>query len=625
MSSARFPSLSVFIVAATLLGATPSAIAIPKIAYTVGGDVHCDFSDIPAAVAAAAANPPHNIWVAVNATYSAEKIAITNQDVSITGGFPNCSSLVSPSGETTISGAGNGGQDSVIYITGTSNVTLSNLAITGGNLPIGNNGKDGGGISFAGDGTLSIAQSSVFNNNANSGAGINMNGTTSATLTIGANMFITGNGAHDSGGGIRAQGHTRLFILEDGVFIAQNHADTGNGGGIQVIGPARADIGSPGAGNTGVITDNHAVNGGGVSVDAGQDLTDATLRLFSTDATRMARISNNTASNVGGGIYLKPYTTSFSHYAGASVCAHDYRIDGNVAMEGAAIYADTDSSFATATLGGYIILEPPTGRYLYCDPETPESLGAVACTLGASCNMIDGNEAADINNNNQPTDGATIFEQDGSQLFADRLMLRGNSGGYALRNTGGSNIPLNVILSNCLFADNQLTHELIFGDSGAGLSIDSCTLANDGIGSVDVIHNEYAVTIASSIIDEPGTSTLHYLGDPGNLHVSYVMSNDTSTLPNVPGVVQDNPFFVDVAHGDYRLQAKKVGNTIFASPAIDFAPAEGGTDLGGRQRDKDIGAIVDEFGVRDLGAFEMQPISDRIFADGFGDAISLVY
>ena len=624
MSSVRILNMLVSIGAAALLGAAPSAFAITS-AYTVGGDGRCGFSTIQAAVDWAATHPGPAIFVSTNATYTAQAIVINNQDVAIFGGFTNCSDFLSPSGKTTVSGAGNGGQDSVFFITGTSNVILSNLSITGGNLP---SNKTGGGISFVGNGSLTIAESSVFNNSAGFGGGINMNGSGgSATLTIGANMFITGNTAQDSGGGIRVEGTTRLFMLDDGIFVAQNQAINGNGGGLQVVGPARADIGSPGAGTAGVINDNSAVNGGGVSVDAGQNTgQDATLRLFSTDATRLARISNNAASNIGGGIYLKPHTLSFSRYVLASVCAHDYRIDGNVAMEGAAIYADTDSSIASAVQGGYILLE--AGGYDFCNPETPESLGAVACTLGASCNMIDGNQAIDINNNNQPTDGATIFEQDGSQLFADRLMLRGNSGGYALRNTGGAvTIPLNVHLSNCLFADNQLTHELIFGDSGAGLSMDNCTLANDGIGSVDVIHNENAVTITNSIIDEPGTATLHYLGDAGSLQVSDVLSNDITTLPIDPSIIVGDPLFVDMAHGDYRLKATKLGATIIASPAIDFAPPVAGDDrdIAGNPHDQDVGAVVDRFGARDLGAYEMQPITDRIFADSFGDPVSIVY
>jgi hypothetical protein len=623
MASARIPNLSVFGVVAALLCAPSGAFAF-KVAYTVGGDGSCDFPDIQAAVAAAVANPPHNIFVAANKTYTAEKITINNLDLAITGGFTSCADSLAPSGNSTISGAGNGGQDSVFFITGTSNVFLSNLSITGGNLP---SNKTGGGISFVGNGSLTVSDSSVFNNAAGFGAGINVNGSGgAATLTIGENMFITGNTAQDSGGGIRVEGNTRLFILADGVFIAQNHATVGNGGGVQVVGPARADIGSPGAGNSGVISDNHAVNGGGVSVDAGQGGgLSAVLRLFSTDSTRLARISSNVASNVGGGVYLKPFTSLDDGDVYGILCAHDYRIDANAAMEGSAIYADTNSSLGAKAGGIVILATDAVERGTFdCDPEPTAALGAVACSLGASCNMIDGNQAIDINNNNQPTDGAAIFEQDGSELYVDQLMLRGNSGGYAVRETGDD---AEADLHNCLFAENQLRHELIFGDSGAFLNIRSCTFANDTIGAADVIRNDFEVSLLNSIIDEAGTATLHYLGDAGNLRVSYVLSNDISTLPSDPSIIVGDPLFVDMAHGDYRLSATKVGSTILASPAIDFAPTapDFDHDIAGNPRDQDVGAIADRFGVRDLGAYEMQPITDRIFADGFGDPISLVY
>jgi len=296
-------------------------------------------------------------------------------------------------------------------------------------------------------------------------------------------------------------------------------------------------------------------------------------------------------------------------------------------MEGSAIYADTNSSIGSGgPAGGNIILDADAGEREFgdCDPEPPESLGAVACTLGASCNMIDGNQAIDINNNNSPTDGATIFEQDGSKLVADQLMLRANSGGYAVRETGDFTFDS---LANCLFAENQLSHELIFGDSGAELNIFSCTFANDSIGAADVIRNDQNVGLGYSIIDEAGTATLQYLGDAGNLQVNDVLSNDISTLPSDPSIIVGDPLFVDMAHGDYRLSATKVGSTIFASPAIDFAPAVGADnrDIAGNPHDQDVGAIANRFGIRDLGAYEMQPITDRIFADGFGDPISLVY
>ena len=117
------------------------------------------------------------------------------------------------------------------------------------------------------------------------------------------------------------------------------------------------------------------------------------------------------------------------------------------------------------------------------------------------------------------------------------------------------------------------------------------------------------------------------MGDPGNLHVAYVLSNDITTLPRAPGINVGDPLFIDMAHGNYRLLAKKLGNTITASPAIDFAGllSPDDRDIAGRPHDQDVDQVVDRFGVRDLGAFEMQPISNRIFADSFGDPISIVY
>jgi hypothetical protein len=365
-----------------------------------------------------------------------------------------------------------------------------------------------------------------------------------------------------------------------------------------------------------VINNNQAVNGGGVSVDASSN-QDSALRLFSTDAKRPVRISSNAASANGGGIYLKPDSTDDVSTASAALCAHDYRIDSNDAMEGSAIYAG-GAGFSE----GLVFLRAPNAQAARssCDPETPESLGAVACTPDGSCNLIDANEAVDINNNNLPTDGATIFGQS-NLVSADRLMLRGNNGGYALRQTGGSLGEL----SNCLFAENQLRHEVIFTDSGSGLNINNCTFANDLIGAAYVIRNDTRLTLTNSIIDEAGTLSVDYSGDPANRNFAYILTNDSALVLLGLGIKHDDPFFV--GNGNYHLQAYVQNGVITASHAIDYAPLVPGDDfdLDGRLRDQDVAAVGDVFGYRDLGAYEMQPIADRIFAGTFGDPISLVY
>ena len=615
MPSARFPSAPAFFVGVVvLLCASPSAFAF-KIAYTVGGDGFCDFSDIPAAIAAAADNPPHNIYVAVNATYSAEALAIDNQDVRIVGGFANCHTLVSPSANTTISGALNGGK-SVIAITGTSNVTLQNLTITGANKSA---DFTGGGIDFAGSGTLTLAASQVTNNTAGDGGGINVSGSPGPlTLSIQAYTLINFNTALVSGGGIRVAGNARLFMLEDFTYVAFNTATSGDGGGLQVLGPARADIGSPGYNLAAVINSNMAVNGGGVSLEAGQDYgQDARVRLFSTDATRPVRISSNVASSNGGGIYLNPVINDHANVT-AVLCAHDYRIDSNDAAEGSAIYVDAEGGEFSH---GAMLLESESSlRGLYgCDPETTASLGAKSCTLGVGCNLIDGNGAKDINNN-PTTDAATIFGQPGANLYADRLVLRGNYGGYALRQVSSQVSSL----SNCLFAENNLRHELVYVDSVSQvLTIDNCTFANDLIGAAHVIRTNTGLMLTNTIIAEAGTLALDYTGN--NLDVEYVLSNDISTLPEILSINVGDPLFV--GNGNYHLQAYVQEGVVTASPAIDYAPLVPGDDydLDGRLRDQDVAAVGDVYGYRDLGAYEMQPIIDRVFADGFGDRVSLVY
>jgi hypothetical protein len=104
-----------------------------------------------------------------------------------------------------------------------------------------------------------------------------------------------------------------------------------------------------------------------------------------------------------------------------------------------------------------------------------------------------------------------------------------------------------------------------------------------------------------------------------------VVSNDVSTLPpSSPGVQPiTGPMFVDAAHGNYRLMAFVQDGLVIASPTMDYTEAAGDVDLDGNPYDADV-PLVDHGGVRDLGAYEGQPITDRIFGDAFGDALSLL-
>jgi hypothetical protein len=98
----------------------------------------------------------------------------------------------------------------------------------------------------------------------------------------------------------------------------------------------------------------------------------------------------------------------------------------------------------------------------------------------------------------------------------------------------------------------------------------------------------------------------------------YVLSNDTSTLPDTVYVEQGEPTFVDAATGNYHLTPDSLG--------VDFAPGSTNSaaiDLDGAHRVVDL-PRADDFGPLDLGAYEVQiqevlacATGDTIFCSGF--------
>ena len=259
----------------------------------------CKYTTIQAALDAERASPgsPADfLYVARNQSYTAQDIQIHDQNVFIYGGVDDCADS-STSGTTTLSGSG-GAAKSVMTISGHSRVGLSGLTITQGDN---NSSGVGGGINFVGAGWLRVSSSTITNNQAGYGGGINFNGTGSgsdiAELEIGFETLITNNTANTSGGDIRIEGNARLNILEPQVMIGFNEAVGGFGGGIAVVGPARANLGSPGyqfAEYVGLLLQNSAQYGGGLSVVGGSgDLQSAQACLFTTDPRHPVRIEGN--------------------------------------------------------------------------------------------------------------------------------------------------------------------------------------------------------------------------------------------------------------------------------------------------------------------------------------------
>jgi predicted outer membrane repeat protein len=405
-----------------------------------------------------------------------------------------------------------------------------------------------------------------------------------------------------------------LDILQDDTEINSNTAGN-HGGGIAVVGQAKGNIGSPGVigveGQIGVVNHNTATYGGGIATLAGSDENEGpVVKLFAMDGTNPVEINSNSATHTGGGIYLKGYTNAFPLFSNyAYLCAWDFRIEDNIAQEGAAIYGDVDSG--VDDVGSFVELGS-----CYQAGGFPTALGAVACKNSALCNSIDENEATD------QSQGSAILIQDQGLFSANRLAMRNNHVAHAIRIVGDST---STFLSDCLLANNTIADELIYLTGNVtSLAIEGCTFANNTIGATHVIHTESDLSINDSIIAEPGTLALDYSGIPANLSVHYVVSNDVTTLGGVaPGVIQGSPTFVDPAGGDYHLRAGYLG--VDLAPVPDGFDRTQGVDLDGNLRTIDLPTVLNAYGPRDIGAYEVQNLfrecgvqsQEEIYCDGF--------
>lgn len=591
-----------------LVGATAASVGHATHIFKVGADAACTHTTIQAAVEAAAASGGEDyVWIASNQEYSAQHVVVTDQVVDIVGGFTDCSASEAGTAITTLSGFGNGG-GAVFEIRGTSRVFMSNLWIRDTDRS-----GDGGGIDFSGAGGLTLERTTVSLNTAEHGGGINFRGTgDGAELHIGHDTLILSNTARVSGGGIRVEGSARLFVLDPQTLIAFNSAEgtNGKGGGIEQLAPARIDIGSPGYNGGAVVQFNDADYGGGIAVNTNSS-DNVYARLFSTDSQNPVQIANNVAHKTGGGIWVNPCSSVTSCYGWAYLCAQDFRIDNNIAQEGAGIYADVDTDASGFSARSYVLLNRNAEFNVRClDPEPVETLGAVACAAGVPCNELAYNVTE--NDAGEPTPGAVILIQTDGRLNAIRFRMHHNVAAHLIRSVDDDE-GNTTDLSRCLFTDNELASSAILHtpDSGGTVAIDECTFARNSIASgaaVEVNHVDTAIT--RSIFDQPGVPVL---SSPNLDHVTAteVMAQDLSTLPPSTRDLTATPSFVAPDQGDYHLRPD--------SPGIDYADSDHVVDLDGNTRKVNL-AAENVFGIQDLGALETQlgcSVSDSLFCNGF--------
>ncbi len=277
------------------------AMALPTEAatFTVGNDLlSCTHRRLEDAVAAAAANGPASDLIRINTYYSGNNtmLSIVNHSVRMVGGHSSCRSATATSLSTLSARFG----QRVLTIAGAGSraiqVHVENLEIRNG-AP----SDVGGGIAVFGNPVVSLRGSRIYNNEADRGGGIyvdGMNMAASAQLIIEASR-VDGNFASLQGAGIYCQGGGRITLRS-----ASSVNDNGASGNVALVA----------AGGGGYLNDcnwyqsgsslsrNRArLNGGGLMASAGaQVLIDWGDAL--AGPTRPQLRSNRVGSGRGGAI-----------------------------------------------------------------------------------------------------------------------------------------------------------------------------------------------------------------------------------------------------------------------------------------------------------------------------------
>lgn len=227
----------------------------------------------------------------------------------------------------------------VITVTGTGNLTLERLTVTGG----GNGASSGGGIRSLG--VLKLDQVTVSGNTARFGGGIQqLAGQVSVNGSTISNNSVTSSGAgiHISSGTLTVNNST----------ISHGTASF-YGGGLGVDGGQVTLRGS-------TIANNTAVRAGGINFDGGTVTLETTtvtnnsassgnggaIGNFSRATLTLegSTVSSNRAANLGGGIY---------NTNGSTTVVRTSHITGNSASNGGGIYNDSGTvSLEQATVTG---------------------------------------------------------------------------------------------------------------------------------------------------------------------------------------------------------------------------------------------------------------------------------
>lgn len=344
-----------------------------------------------------------------------------------------------------VDGTITGGTDSGVKIIG-ADVKLENVNVTG------NSSQGNGGGIYVEDGSVEIIGGSISGNSA---AGTNERGA-------------------QGGGGIYAKNSD--VVLTDTTISGNTVTGSGKDGGGVLVKNGSLTI------NDSTISDNTAPDqGGGIHVEWSElKITDSTVSgnkaangagifMADTDVPKnetehtitKTTIENNTASNLGGGVYVGNNSdvtitdstlegnTAASQggaivaYSGRNITLDNTTVKGNKAISGGAIHA-----LGTAVTDTHITLENNTE---FTGNNATSGAGIYAYTIAGNPLQIDILNSK-INNNTATSYGGGIFAYNGVKVRADGADISGNTaanaGGLFLWNNSSADLNNSEVSGN---------------------------------------------------------------------------------------------------------------------------------------------------------------------------------
>ena len=309
-----------------------------------------------------------------------------------------------------------------------SEVSISNLTITGGSVSASNNG---GGI-YSRE-SLSVSNSTLSGNSAaKNGGGIDIK--EQSTLTV-SNSTLSGNSAGQDGGGIYSSNST---LNLDSNTVTNNNS-VRFGGAISSV-------------RSSLTLDGSILNGNSSGQDGGGIISFQQSTISLSNST----LSGNSAAKNGGGIDIKEQST---------LTVSNSTLSGNSAgQDGGGIY----SSNSTLNLDSNTVTNNNSVRF-----------GGAISSVRSSLTL----DGSILNGNSSGQDGGGIISFQQSTISLSNSTLSGNS---AAKNGGGINtVRSTLTLSNSTITNNR-------ADQGGGVSYSSPASSSITVASTIIASNTAA-------------------------------------------------------------------------------------------------------------------------------------